>query len=108
MAYYQRAPEHVMAALATELSRLESRGLLRLDDPLLAASHFAYLVLGLPLDRAMFSGAEHPSAAADLDRRADAAVRVFLAAYGSPAGPATAQSPEGPAGPATAQSPEGS
>jgi TetR/AcrR family transcriptional repressor of mexJK operon len=94
MAYYQRAPERVMAALAAQLSRLGSRGLLRLDDPLLAASHFAFLVLGLPLDRAMFS-TEHTCTTAELDRRADAAVRVFLAAYGRPAGPATAQSPEG-------------
>lgn len=37
----------------------------------------------LPLDQAMFSEAEFMSRAQDLDRIADAAVRVFLAAYAS-------------------------
>ena len=83
-AYYQRAPEHVMTALASQLVKLEKRGLLRLDDPMLAASHFAFLVLGLPLDKAMFFGAELSITTAELDHRADAAVRVFRAAYGRP------------------------
>lgn len=83
-AYYQRVPERVMGALASELGELAGRGLLRVDDPLLAASHLAFLILGLPLDRAMFLGASHELSAAELDRRADDAVDVFLAAYGRP------------------------
>jgi TetR/AcrR family transcriptional regulator, mexJK operon transcriptional repressor len=82
--YYRLVPEHVMAALAAQFAQLADAGRLRADDPLLAASHFAFLVLGLPLDKAMFLGADHGLTAAELDRRADAAVGVFLATYGNP------------------------
>ena len=79
--YYRRAPERVLAALAACLERLAARGLLRLDDPLLAANHFAFLVLS-PMDKAMFIGVDERPAPGELDRLADAGVRVFLAAYG--------------------------
>ena len=82
--YYKRAPERVLAALAASLQRLAERGLLRLEDPVLAAQHFAFLVLSIPLDRAMFLRFEESFTAADLERFADAGVRVFLAAYGQP------------------------
>ena len=81
-AYYERAPERTLAALASCFGLLAERGLLRLDDPALAARHFAYLVLGAPLDRAMFCGND-AGPPADLDRHADEAVRVFLARYGT-------------------------
>jgi TetR/AcrR family transcriptional regulator, mexJK operon transcriptional repressor len=80
--YYERAPGRTLAALAASFGRLAERGLLRLDDPALAARHFAFLVVGAAMDRAMFAMEEQP-AEADLDRQADAAVRVFVAAYGS-------------------------
>jgi hypothetical protein len=41
-------------------------------------------VLGLPLDKAMFSAIEHTPGTDELGQQADAAVRVFLAAYGRP------------------------
>jgi TetR/AcrR family transcriptional regulator, mexJK operon transcriptional repressor len=82
--YYRLVPEHVMAALAAQLAMLADAGQLRIGDPLSAAGHFAFLVLGLPLDRAMFLGADHGLTAPDLDRLADAAVGIFLAAYGNP------------------------
>ncbi len=82
--YYQVVPERVMAALAAQLSGLADAGRLRIDDPQLAASHYAFLVLGLALDKAMFLGADHGLTTADLDRLADAAVSVFLAAYRNP------------------------
>ena len=80
-AYYERAPERVIAALAAALQQFAGRERLRLEDPLLAASHLAFLILGSALDRAMFCGDESV-ADANLHRYADAAVRVFLAAYG--------------------------
>ncbi len=80
-AYYERVPARVYAALATLLQELADGGRLRLDDPLLAAHQFAWLTLGMPLDHAMFSEAESSSRPEDLDRIADAAVHVFLAAY---------------------------
>jgi TetR/AcrR family transcriptional repressor of mexJK operon len=80
--YYERAPERTLAALASCFGLLAERGLLRLDDPSVAAGHFAYLVLGAPLDRAMFCGTDGEPAP-DLERHADEAVRVFLARYGT-------------------------
>jgi TetR/AcrR family transcriptional regulator, mexJK operon transcriptional repressor len=85
--YYTRVPQRVVAALAVQLQRLTERGLLRASDPLLAANHLAWLILGLPLDAAMFGVDVGQSSPTDLDRLADAAVDVFLAAYG--VGPTT-------------------
>ena len=80
--YYERAPERTLDTLASSFQRLAERGLLRTDDAPLAARHFAYLVLGAPLDRAMFCGGDGEMTPAELERQADAAVRAFLAAYG--------------------------
>lgn len=79
--YYARVPEHVLVALADQFARLAENGLLRVDDPAQAASHYAYLVLGQALDTAMFLGAGRGQTTDDLNRMADAAVQVFLAAY---------------------------
>ena len=79
--FYERGPGRTIAALATALERLAARGLLDLDDPQLAAQHFNWLVMSIPLNQAMFLGDDDLPAAADLDRYADAGVRVFLAAY---------------------------
>jgi TetR/AcrR family transcriptional repressor of mexJK operon len=57
------------------------QGRLRLQDPALAAQHFAWLTLGDPLDRGMFYPIQETMREADLDRMADAATLVFLAAY---------------------------
>jgi TetR/AcrR family transcriptional repressor of mexJK operon len=81
-AYYERVPQRVLAALASEFAHLTERGLLRADDPRLAADHFAWLVLGAPMDRAMFLGAGEAPGPAQLDRLADAGVQAFLSAYG--------------------------
>jgi TetR/AcrR family transcriptional regulator, mexJK operon transcriptional repressor len=81
-AYYERVPERVLAALAIQFQRLAARGLLRLDDPRLAANHFVALILWVPLDRAMFHVDGESVTAAGLEGLADAGVRVFLAAYG--------------------------
>ena len=79
--YYERVPQRVVAALAQQLGRLAERRLLRISDPLAAANHLAWLILGPPLDAAIF-GANGESHTPDaLDRSADVAVDVFLAAY---------------------------
>jgi TetR/AcrR family transcriptional repressor of mexJK operon len=64
------------------MEQLAGRGLLRVEDPRLAAQHFAFLVLGPALDKAMFCGDDSVSQA-EIEQYA-AAVRVFLAAYGRP------------------------
>jgi TetR/AcrR family transcriptional repressor of mexJK operon len=82
--YYEQAPERTLTRLADCFQQLADRGLLTIDDPLLAAGHFAFLILGRPLDKALFYGHEETLAAAELEHFADAGVRVFLAAYGRP------------------------
>lgn len=82
--YYERAPARGIAVLASALRSYADRGLLRLADPHLAASQFAYLVLAIPQDKALFHPEERLNAA-EIDRIAREAVRVFLAAYREPA-----------------------
>jgi AcrR family transcriptional regulator len=79
--FYEQGPGRTIAALATVFERLADRGVLRADDPLLAAAHFNWLIMSIPLNRAMLLGDDEPPAAAELDRYADAGVRAFLAAY---------------------------
>jgi TetR/AcrR family transcriptional regulator, mexJK operon transcriptional repressor len=79
--YYERGPERTAEALASRFQRLAQRGRLRLDDARLAAQQFTWLVLSIPLNRAMLN-AEEDFPAAELNRYADEAVRIFLAAYG--------------------------
>lgn len=79
--YYEKAPERVLTALAPELKDLDQRGLLKVEDPLLAARHFAFLILGTPLDRAMFYGDETGYTEQELERLADEGVKAFLRAY---------------------------
>jgi TetR/AcrR family transcriptional regulator, mexJK operon transcriptional repressor len=80
--FYEQGPGRTIAALATAFERLAARGMLQLDDPLLAAQHFNWLIMSIPLNQAMLLGKDAPPARADLDRYADTGLRVFLAAYG--------------------------
>ncbi|MER5809060.1 TetR/AcrR family transcriptional regulator [Streptomyces sp. NPDC002033] len=79
--YYRRAPERTIDALAACFEHLSARGLLKLEDPVLAARHFAWLILAVPMDRAMFFAHDDIQTPAELERLADEGVRVFLAAY---------------------------
>ena len=79
--FYERGPGRTIDALATLFERLASRGALELDDPGLAAAHFNWLVMSIPLNQAMLLGEHEPATPAELDRYADAGVRAFLAAY---------------------------
>ena len=79
--YYERAPESTLAALTETFGHLAGRGLLRVAEPRVAAGHFAFLVLGLPLDKALFVVGGSPFTPAELRAHADAAVTAFLAAY---------------------------
>ena len=82
-AWYQNGFERVLTALATSFQRLTEKGLLRTDDPYLAANHFAGILLWIPVNEAMFTGNDQPRSAAELDHVADTAVNTFLAAYGN-------------------------
>lgn len=79
---YERGPQRAITALAKTFERLAARGLLAIDDPLIAASHFNWLVMSEPLNKAMLLGDEAIPTPPALRRHAAEAVRVFLAAYG--------------------------
>jgi TetR/AcrR family transcriptional repressor of mexJK operon len=78
----ERGPGRTIEALAIAFERLSARGTLDVEDARLAAAHFNWLIMSIPLNQAMFLGRDEPLASADLDRYADSGVRVFLAAYG--------------------------
>lgn len=84
--WYERGPERSYATLAERFADLAKRGLLRVDDPTVAAQHFTWLVLSVPLNRAMFYADGEALDPTELQRHADEGVRVFLAAY-APADP---------------------
>ena len=81
--FHERGPGRTIEALATAFERLAARGALELDDPQLAAAHFNWLVMSIPLNQAMFLGNDAAPSSRELNRYADAGVRVFLAAYGA-------------------------
>jgi TetR/AcrR family transcriptional repressor of mexJK operon len=80
--WYEQGFERVLASLATRFQILADHKLLRVDDPLLAANHFVGMLLWIPINKAMFTG-DHRSSHSELERSAVAAVRAFLAGYGS-------------------------
>ncbi len=81
-AFYERGPGRTVTAMAAAFERLDSRGLLDLDDPQVAAQHFNWLIMSAPINQAMLLGQESPPDRGELDRFAEAGVSAFLAAYG--------------------------
>jgi TetR/AcrR family transcriptional repressor of mexJK operon len=86
-ALYEGGPGRAIAGLTAVLRRWTDCGLLMLDDPMIAATQFNWLVMGDPVNRAMFFGTLHLSPK-ERQRHVTQSVRVFLAAYGrrSPTG----------------------
>ncbi|MBW8745216.1 MAG: TetR/AcrR family transcriptional regulator [Sphingomonas sp.] len=82
-ALYESGPKRAMAAMEAMFRHLADRGLLRIDDPSVAASHFNWLVMSQPLNQAMLLGDAGIPEAEALRRHAAEAVHVFLAAYGT-------------------------
>jgi hypothetical protein len=76
--YHDSGPRRTIGALATAFARPAERGELVIHDPQMAASQFAFLVTGEPLDTAMFRGIWRRSRL-DLNALAVAGVEVFLA-----------------------------
>jgi len=79
-AFAERAPGRTIEALAETFARLDRDGVLRIPDPYVAGEQFNWLVLAVPVNRAMFDPGLRFTEA-ELERHADEAVRVFLAAY---------------------------
>lgn len=81
--WYEHGPQLGQETLAREFAELARRGLLRFDDAELAAAYFNWLILSIPLNRAMFFPDGPTPSRRALDRYADEGVRIFLAAYGA-------------------------
>ena len=81
-AFHEQGPGRTIAALEIAFERLAALGELDVDDPSLAAAHFNWLIMSIPLNQAMLLTGDEPPSPAELNRYADAGVSVFLAAYG--------------------------
>jgi TetR/AcrR family transcriptional regulator, mexJK operon transcriptional repressor len=79
--YYEHAPLRTLTALSDAFARLHDRGVLNIPQSALAAEHFAFLIVGRPIDQALFDGAREVWADFDVDDYARSGVDVFLAAY---------------------------
>jgi AcrR family transcriptional regulator len=78
--WFERGPERAHGTFRTAFATLADRGLLHIDHPRLAAEHFNWLILSIPLHRALYLPASD-APELDLDEIATEGVRVFLAAY---------------------------
>ncbi len=90
-AVLENGPHRAIARLATLLEDLDARGLLSVADPRQAAIQLNWLVMGAPVNDAMFLGDTAVPSARARRTHVTAAVRTFLDAY--PA--VTRLSPEG-------------
>jgi len=79
-AYYLHAPGRGLEAVADGLRLLDRRGLLRVEDPPVAAAQFSYLVLGALIDRKLFDPSDKISDN-EIAEHGQGAARVFIAAY---------------------------
>lgn len=79
--YFERAPGRVMCALSDCFEKLGQCQVLRIDRPRRVAEHFAYLVAGAPLDRAVLTG--RLASEAEVKACAEDGVDTFLARYGT-------------------------
>lgn len=83
--WYANGPEHAYATFANWFRRLHQRGVLDVPDALLAAQHFNWLILAVPVNEAMAAPIDDSTPDDHvLHRYADEGVRVFLAAYTNP------------------------
>ena len=79
-ALYDGGPGRAIAGLAVNLQRWADRDLLSISDAMVAATQFNWLVMGDPINQAMFR-ADYVLSRAQRVRHIEQAVRVFIAAY---------------------------
>jgi TetR/AcrR family transcriptional regulator, mexJK operon transcriptional repressor len=82
-ALYDGGPGRSIAILAATFARWAERGLLNVEDPVMAASQFNWLIMGEPINQAMLRCDDPLSDAAMRTAHVVGGVRVFLAAYGT-------------------------
>ena len=79
-ALYDGGPGRAIAGLAVNIQRWADRDLLSISDAMVAATQFNWLVMGEPVNQAMFR-ADYVLSKAERVRHIQQAVRVFIAAY---------------------------
>jgi TetR/AcrR family transcriptional regulator, mexJK operon transcriptional repressor len=79
--FYELGPGNAIERLATALTRLDQRGVLRVSDPKRAAAELNWLIMSDALNRAMLLGLDDAATPAEIDRWSRSATRTFLAAY---------------------------
>ncbi len=79
--YYEQAPKLGLEAVMAGLDQLIARGFLRVEDVTAAASHFAYLILGPLIDKAMFHP-EETIGEEEISYWVSAGAATFIKAYG--------------------------
>jgi TetR/AcrR family transcriptional repressor of mexJK operon len=79
--WYESGFERALEALAGSFELLAAQGALHVENPLVAANHFVGLLLWIPVNRAMFTGANTYSES-EIEEFARVAVDAFLGAYG--------------------------
>jgi AcrR family transcriptional regulator len=84
-AWYDQTVQRTYDQLAALFADLDRLGRLRVGDPVIAAQQFLWLILSVPLNRAMFGVGEIPPTKTDVELLADSGVTTFLAAYGGDA-----------------------
>jgi TetR/AcrR family transcriptional repressor of mexJK operon len=79
--FYDLGPGRTIAALAETFAELTRQGRLNTPDATLAATQFNWLIMSVPLNRAMLLGQDGAPTTREINRWADSGVRTFLAAY---------------------------
>jgi TetR/AcrR family transcriptional regulator, mexJK operon transcriptional repressor len=78
---HENGPLRAMRKMAKVFENLTAKDLLSVDDPMMAASHFNWLVMAQPLNEVMLMGDGAIPPPAELRKYAKEGVRAFLAAY---------------------------
>lgn len=82
-AVFEQGPRRAVTTLGALLSELDARGWLRVPDPAAAAEQLNWLVMGAPINAAMFLGDDAAPGPAERQTHVRDAVATFLAAYGA-------------------------
>jgi TetR/AcrR family transcriptional repressor of mexJK operon len=80
--YVTRSWTRNIRMLAEALGVLTARGLLRIDDPDLAAEQLTWLVVAAPLNRLTLQAGAHPYRDDELQAIATQGVATFMSRYG--------------------------
>ena len=78
--WWRGGPARLMAGLTALLQQADKNGELAIEDPQLAAQQLQWLILSIPLNRAMLCP-DQAFTSEELYHYSDAGVRAFLAAY---------------------------